>query len=180
MVDMSEWITLHGLPVTRPSRIASDLLFDREDPEGVAQVVADAIRGLYDYPGTFVDTLAPHAAPFGLRRGDGVALLRWLLDLAGDPETPRWMEAARAPSCRVARSGPPCAPCGLAPACAWVPAWERAPDQGVVSHRSAAALYGLGHLPADRHEFTLPTRRQTRRADVRLHPQELESGGPGG
>lgn len=26
--------------------------------------------------------------------------------------------------------------------------------QAVVSHRSAAALYGLGHLPADRHEFT--------------------------
>src|SRR5436190_9223419 len=50
-----------------------------------------------------------------------------------------------------------------------VPAWERIPDQGVVSHRSAAALYGLGHLPADRHEFTLPERRQSRRSDVRLH-----------
>src|SRR4051812_39249966 len=42
-----------------------------------------------------------------------------------------------------------------------VPAWERAIDQGVVSHRSAASLYGLGELPADRFEFTLPTRRQT-------------------
>lgn len=40
---------------------------------------------------------------------------------------------------------------------------------GVVSHRSAAVLYGLGHLPADRHEFTLPERRQSRRPDVRLH-----------
>ena len=50
-----------------------------------------------------------------------------------------------------------------------VPAWERTPQQGVVSHRSAAALYGLGHLPPDRHEFTLPERRQSRRPDVRLH-----------
>ncbi|MGH9268012.1 MAG: hypothetical protein ACRD0D_07535, partial [Acidimicrobiales bacterium] len=40
--------------------------------------------------------LAPHAARFGLRRGDGIALLRWLLDLVGDPDTPRWMEEARA------------------------------------------------------------------------------------
>jgi predicted transcriptional regulator of viral defense system len=50
-----------------------------------------------------------------------------------------------------------------------IPAWERTPDHGVVSHRSAAALYGLGHLPADRHDFTLPERRQSRRPDVRLH-----------
>lgn len=39
-----------------------------------------------------------------------------------------------------------------------IPAWERTSAQGVVSHRSAAALYGLGHLPADRHEFTIPNR----------------------
>jgi hypothetical protein len=91
-----EWIILRGLPVTRPSRIASDLLTDREDPEAVAQVVADAIRGGYDSPRTFVQQLAPHAARFGLRRGDGVAVLRWLLDLVGDPDTPRWMEDARA------------------------------------------------------------------------------------
>jgi Transcriptional regulator, AbiEi antitoxin len=90
-----EWIVLRGLPVTRPSRIAPDLLADREDPEAVAQVIADAIRGVYDYPGTFAEKLAPHAAQFGLRRGDGIAVLRWLLDLVGDPETSRWMEEAR-------------------------------------------------------------------------------------
>ena len=56
-----------------------------------------------------------------------------------------------------------------------VPAWERTPEQGVVSHRSAAALYGLSHLPADRHEFTLPDRRQSRRADVRLHHRPLRA-----
>ncbi len=91
-----EWIRLRGLPVTRPSRIASDLLFDHEDPEGVARLVADAIRPVYDYPGTFADSLAPHAARFGLRKGDGLGLLRWFLDMTGDPETNRWMDEARA------------------------------------------------------------------------------------
>lgn len=95
-LNSGEWIALRGLFVTRPARIASDLLLGHEGPEAVAQVVADAIRGAYDYPGTFADSFAPHAGSFGLRRGDGVALVRWLLDLVGDPETPRWMDEARA------------------------------------------------------------------------------------
>jgi hypothetical protein len=52
-----------------------------------------------------------------------------------------------------------------------VPGWERLndPDVALVSHASAADLYGLGDLRADVHEYTLPARRQTRRSDVRLH-----------
>jgi hypothetical protein len=91
----AEWITLHGLPATRPSRIASDLLWDHEDPEAVGQIIADAIRGIFDYPGTFSDSLAPHAARFSLRRGDGFALLRWFLDLVGEPDLDRWLHEAR-------------------------------------------------------------------------------------
>lgn len=53
------------------------------------------------------------------------------------------------------------------------PVWERSPSLGVVSHRSAAALYDLGHLIADVHQFTVPVRRQSRRPDVRLHRAEL-------
>jgi predicted transcriptional regulator of viral defense system len=90
------WTTIAGLPVTRPSEIASDLLSDREDPGAVAQVIADAIRHAYDYPGNFAEALAPHAAAYGLRRGDGLALLRWLVELTGDPDAPRWLEEARA------------------------------------------------------------------------------------
>jgi hypothetical protein len=90
-----EWINLRGLPVTRPSRIASDLLLDGEDPSAVAQLIADAIRPVFDYPGTFADSLAPFATRFGLRRGDGLALLRWFLDLVGDRETEVWMQEAR-------------------------------------------------------------------------------------
>ena len=53
---------------------------------------------------------------------------------------------------------------------AW-PAWQRLddPDVAVVSHASAASLYGVGDLRADVHEFTLSERRQTRRPDVRIH-----------
>ena len=51
------------------------------------------------------------------------------------------------------------------------PAWERLREDeaAVVSHTSAAALYGVGDLRSDVHEFTLPERRQTRRRDVRIH-----------
>jgi hypothetical protein len=105
-----EWITLRGLPVTRPSRIASDLLADREEPDAVAQVIADAIRNVYDYPGIFADALAPHAARFGYRRGDGFALLGFFLDLVGDPDSDHWLEAARAQLARRGNDGPPVPP----------------------------------------------------------------------
>lgn len=55
------------------------------------------------------------------------------------------------------------------------PAWERLDDRdlAVVSHTSAASLYGVGDLRADVHEFTMPSRRQTRRADVRIHRDRI-------
>jgi len=87
---------MRGLPVTMPPRIVSDLIADRADPEAVGRIIAEAIRRIYEYPGSFADALAPHAVAFGLRRGDGLGLLGWLLDLAGDPETKQWMAEARA------------------------------------------------------------------------------------
>lgn len=98
----SDWIELRGLPVTLPARIASDLLYDNEDPEAVARIIVEAIDHGYDDPGSFTDTLAPHAARFGLRKNDGLALLRWFLDLIGDPETARWMKEAQEHVARVA------------------------------------------------------------------------------
>src|ERR1700733_7051653 len=53
------------------------------------------------------------------------------------------------------------------------PAWERGPDDGVVSHRSAGEMYGLGHLPADVHDFTVGGRRQSRHQDIKLHTRRL-------
>ncbi|MGH3303043.1 MAG: type IV toxin-antitoxin system AbiEi family antitoxin domain-containing protein [Streptosporangiaceae bacterium] len=96
VVDDRELANLRGLPVTRPSRIASDLLRDHEDPEGIARLIADAIRLAYEDPGAFADGLAPHAARFGLAKGSGLELLAWFLDLASDPEKERWMDEARA------------------------------------------------------------------------------------
>lgn len=89
------WIWLRGLPVTRPYRIAADLLADQEDPGAVGQVIADALRGVYDYADVVADAIAPYAAAHGLRRGDGVGLLGWLLDLTGDPERHAWLARAR-------------------------------------------------------------------------------------
>jgi predicted transcriptional regulator of viral defense system len=43
----------------------------------------------------------------------------------------------------------------------------------VVSHASAALVYGFGDLPADRHEFTSGTRRQTRQSDIVMHVRAL-------
>jgi len=99
-----EWIVLRGLPVTRPTRIVSDLLYDGEEPASVGRVIADSIRAVYDYPGTFADALAPHAARLGLRRGDGLGLLRWFLDLVGDPGTETWMREALAHMERTAET----------------------------------------------------------------------------
>jgi len=93
--DEVEVVTAHGLPLTRPARIASDLIGEREDPEAIAQIVADAIRGAFDYPGSIADALAPHAVRFGFPREDGLALFGWLIDLAGAPDAERWMVEAR-------------------------------------------------------------------------------------
>lgn len=95
-LDRGEWINLRGLLVTRPSRIAADLLADGEEPDAVAPMVAQALRQVTDYPGTVADAIAPLAARFGLRRQDGVGFLRWLLELASDPDIPTWLEEARA------------------------------------------------------------------------------------
>jgi hypothetical protein len=95
-----EWASLGGLLVTRPGRTAADLLADREDPEAVAQVIADALRPVHDYPGTVARMIAPYATRFGLPKGDGLALLEWLLNLTHDPERDTWLAGARASTVR--------------------------------------------------------------------------------
>jgi hypothetical protein len=94
-VANSESIWLRGLPVTRPSRIAADLLAGHEDPAAVAQIIAESSREAFDYPRTFATSLAPLAARFGFRRDDGGSLLRWLLSLVSAPDTDAWMDEAQ-------------------------------------------------------------------------------------
>jgi len=55
-------------------------------------------------------------------------------------------------------------------------AWERDPteeDTGVLSHRTACVLHGLGDIPAPQVEITVPRRRTTRISGVRLHRGDL-------
>ncbi len=82
-VEDDERVVVAGMPVTRPARIAADLLAEREDPESVGQVVADALRSGRETREAFEAALAPLAARYGRPRRDGVAMLRWLLDVAG-------------------------------------------------------------------------------------------------
>jgi hypothetical protein len=91
-----EVVVLGGLPVTRPARIAEDLIREREDPEAVAQIIVEALRGGFEYPKTFSQTLRPYAARFGFGHGEGLALLNWLFDVAAVPESERWVAEARA------------------------------------------------------------------------------------
>ncbi|MEV8064839.1 substrate-binding domain-containing protein [Streptomyces sp. NPDC085995] len=49
------------------------------------------------------------------------------------------------------------------------------PRAGVVSYASACALHGLGDLPGDRVELTVPTRRTTRDENVVLHCGEVKA-----
>ncbi|RZQ64362.1 type IV toxin-antitoxin system AbiEi family antitoxin domain-containing protein [Amycolatopsis suaedae] len=93
-LEPREWTTLQGLPVTRPARIAADLLAEREDPGAVGYLLADALRAGHDHPGDVAASLAPLAARFRLPGNDGSALLRWLLELADAPETKQWLAEA--------------------------------------------------------------------------------------
>ena len=95
-LDDGEWANVGGLLVTRPARVAADLLADVEDPEAVAQIIADALRPVLEYPGNVARSIAPYAVRFGLRQGDGLALLEWLLNLTRDPQRDTWLTQARA------------------------------------------------------------------------------------
>jgi len=45
----------------------------------------------------------------------------------------------------------------------------------VITGASAARLHGVGDLPADRHEFSSPTRRQSQRSEIRYRQRVLEA-----
>jgi hypothetical protein len=82
------------MPVTRPSRIAADM-DDKEHPRQLHRLSPVPCGPSMTTP-AFADALARYATSSGLRRGDGLALFRWLLDTGGDPVASRWIEEARA------------------------------------------------------------------------------------
>jgi hypothetical protein len=100
-----ETAVLDGLPVTSPARTATDLLADKEDPESVARVVADALRNKHEWAGNFRTALAPRASQLRFGRGDGLAVLSWLLDLSGEPGADRWIQEAKTKSTDITPPG---------------------------------------------------------------------------
>lgn len=52
----------------------------------------------------------------------------------------------------------------------------RGVDSGVVSHGSAARVYGVGDFTGDIHEFTSPKRKRSRRPDIKIHTATLGAG----
>jgi predicted transcriptional regulator of viral defense system len=93
-LDRSEWVTVDGLPVTRPQRIATDLLADGEDPAAVGHIIADALRAALDEPAQVALALAPRAARLGLPGRNGLAALGHLLELTADPRRSAWLAEA--------------------------------------------------------------------------------------
>jgi hypothetical protein len=94
-VPDAQWLLLHGLPTTRAGRMIADLLADHVEPASVAQITAEVIRRVFDYPGTIAERIAPSASRFGFRRDDGVGLLDHLLTLANYPERVEMVALAR-------------------------------------------------------------------------------------
>jgi len=88
-------LLLHGLPVTRAGWTIGDLLDDAIEPDEVAQITAQVVDRVFDYPSVIAERIAPHAARFGFRRGDGVALLDHLLTLAAYRDREEMVAMAR-------------------------------------------------------------------------------------
>jgi len=75
-------LILRGLPVTRAGWMIRDLLADHVDPTQIAEITAEVIDKVFDYPPVVAETIAPYATRFNLPRGDGVALLDYFITLA--------------------------------------------------------------------------------------------------
>jgi hypothetical protein len=95
LVPDEQWILLHGLPTTRAGRMIADLLDDHVEPASVAQITAEVVNRVLDYPGTIAEGIGPYAGRFGFRRGEGVALLEHLLTLADYSDRDEMVAMAR-------------------------------------------------------------------------------------
>jgi hypothetical protein len=88
-------LILRGLPVTRAGWMIRDLLADHVDPTQIAQITAEVIDKVFDYPTVVAETIAPYATRFNLPPGDGAALLSHFLNLARYEDRDERVELAR-------------------------------------------------------------------------------------
>ena len=61
----------------------ADLLADHVEPSAVARITVEVIDRTLDYPAVVAEKIAPYAASFGVRAGDGIAMLDRLLEIGG-------------------------------------------------------------------------------------------------
>ena len=94
-VSDDQRLLLHGLPTTRAGRMIADLLNDHVEPASVAQIAAEVVHRVLDYPDVIAECVAPSASRYGFRRGDGVALLDYLLTLANHGDRVEMVALAR-------------------------------------------------------------------------------------
>lgn len=87
VVDSEDRITLLGLPTTRAAKMLGDLLGDGVDAEAVGAMTKQILDSMQDYPRVIARHVAPYAHRFGLQRGDGCAMLDYLLSTVGATET---------------------------------------------------------------------------------------------
>ncbi|MEU1956779.1 type IV toxin-antitoxin system AbiEi family antitoxin domain-containing protein [Nocardia rhamnosiphila] len=85
----TDWHLVKGLPVTRPLRTVVDLAEDGTDGGHLATIVRDAIITGDVTRDELAEALRPFAHRYGMRIGDGAALVRDFIGQAGIPESHR-------------------------------------------------------------------------------------------
>lgn len=95
IVPQEQRIVIGGLPTTRAGWMIGQLLADHVDVDAVAEITREILERVLDYPGDIAESVTPHAARFGLVRGDGVALLDELLRRAGSRDREAIIAEAR-------------------------------------------------------------------------------------
>jgi hypothetical protein len=87
-------ISRGGLLTTGPARTVVDLLAEGADPGEVSTIVTECLDAGYDRPAAFAQWLSAVAHRYRFSRGDGLAMLGWLLDLGGAAYRDRWIAEA--------------------------------------------------------------------------------------
>jgi len=82
-IGPGEWTIVEGLPVTSVLRTVADLAADHVDGGHLASVVRDALTRRQVDDQQLAATLRPHAHHYGVRMGDGEALLARFLQESG-------------------------------------------------------------------------------------------------
>lgn len=86
-IDRRSWTLVGGLPVTTVLVTIVDLAADRTDGGHLAGVVRDAIATSAVDLAKLCEALRPYAHRYGVRAGDGIALVQRLLDEAPLPQS---------------------------------------------------------------------------------------------